>query len=424
MVTEDSAPEQPYGSRRERRANSEADDPIVWPAALRTTTQPTPSVEPAHHGARVRVSASPNLVPPKRRRRWVRALVGWLVALGIVVGLGAVAYQFLQGPINAAIEKLQPAPDYAGNGIGTVDVTIESGHTGTDIGNTLVKAGVVKSLRAFLAAVNEASPTPQFYPGVYRMAEQMSAKSALARLADPEAKLVNAFVIPEGTKLVTALKIIAEGTKVPLDQLTAASNEPPSGYGLPAEAKSLEGFLFPATYSIDPGTSAHDILKQLVDRQFKALDDAGVPVEQRWRTIVLAALVQREAGLAADYPKVARVFLNRLDPKLWDSGLLQSDATVSYGVGSEGRVETTPAERADAANVYNTYVHPGLPPGPISNPGDVAIRAALHPADGPWLYFVTVNLDSGETIFSTTLQEHEAAVTKWQAWMRDHPEYE
>lgn len=353
----------------------------------------------------------------------MKPLIGWLVSLGILAGLGGAAYTFLQGPINAAIQRMQPAPDFAGTGIGTVDITISDGQTGTDVGKTLVTAGVVKSLRAFLEAISGASPAPQFYPGVYRMAKEMSAKSALTRLADPSAKLVNAFVIPEGTWLPNALKIIAAGTKVPLEQLVAASKEPPSSYGLPAEAKNLEGFLFPATYSIDPGSSAHDILQQLVNRQFKALDDAGVPVGQRWKTIILASLVEREAGIRNDYYKVARVFLNRLDPKQWESGLLQSDATVGYGVGVDERVQTTDAERADAANLYNSYVHPGLPPGPIGNPGDLAIDAALHPAEGPWLYFVTVNLQTGETVFSTTLNEHEAAVAQWQAWMRDHPEY-
>jgi len=117
------------------------------------------------------------------------------------------------------------------------------------------------------------------------------------------------------------------------------------------------------------------------------------------------------------------VFQNRLDPALWDSGLLQSDATVAYGTGKTHLVTTTDAERADSQNVYNTYVHPGMVAGPISNPGDLAIDAALHPADGPWLFFVTINLDTGETAFSSTVEEHDAAVIVWQNWMREHPEY-
>jgi UPF0755 protein len=153
---------------------------------------------------------------------------------------------------------------------------------------------------------------------------------------------------------------------------------------------------------------------------YQSLDAAGVPVENRYRTVVFASLVQREARVADDFPKVARVFQNRLD----QGWRLQSDATVAYGTGATDRVTTTDAERNDASNIYNTYQRDGLPPAPISNPGDVAIQAVLQPADGTWLYFVTVNLETGETVYSTTDAEHNAAVAQWQAWMRDHPEYQ
>jgi UPF0755 protein len=101
---------------------------------------------------------------------------------------------------------------------------------------------------------------------------------------------------------------------------------------------------------------------------------------------------------------------------------LQSDATVSYGVNGT-TVSTTDAERAND-NPYNTYLYPGLPVGPISAPGSVAIDAALHPVSGKWLYFCTINLETGETVFSDTWSQHERAVAQWQAWMKDHPEYE
>ena len=112
------------------------------------------------------------------------------------------------------------------------------------------------------------------------------------------------------------------------------------------------------------------------------------------------------------------MFQNRLDQGM----LLQSDATVSYGTGRTNSVTTTGAERADAANKYNTYANPGLPIGPIALPGDDAIHAALNPTPGPWLYFVAVNLKTGETVFSTTVAEHDAAVKQWQAWCRQSAE--
>jgi UPF0755 protein len=341
----------------------------------------------------------------------------------VVVALGLGAFFFLQGPITALIDRFQPAEDFEGTGTGEVVFMIHDGDTGGSIAENLVTEDIVASTEAFTEVLADADPTPIFYPGAYLMAEQMSAQSALDALLDPSNKLENTFVIPEGTATVDALPIISEGTGIPLEELQAAAAEPPVNYGLPAEATTLEGFLFPATYTLDPDIDAHAVLQTLVDRQFEALDAAGVAPADRWKTIVLAALVQREAGLRDDFYKVARVFLNRLDPAQWESGLLQSDATVAYGTGNTHLVTTTDAERADASNRYNTYVHPGLPVGPISNPGDLAIDAAVHPADGPWLFFVTWNLDTGETIFSSTVEEHDAAVAKWLAWMDEHPEY-
>jgi UPF0755 protein len=155
----------------------------------------------------------------------------------------------------------------------------------------------------------------------------------------------------------------------------------------------------------------------MVQRTFQSLDAAGVAPDDRFRVVTLAALIQKEAGSVDDMFKVSRVFTNRLDQGM----NLESDATVAYGAG-HSRVETTSAEREDASNLYNTYANPGLPIGPISNPGDDAINAALHPADGPWLYFVTINLDTGETVFSETADEHAAAVEQLQQWWADHPD--
>ncbi len=345
---------------------------------------------------------------PKRRGAW-----GCLVGLLIVAALGAGAYFFLQGPINAVIERFTPAADFEGAGTGEVVFMIHDGENGSDIATNLVDEGVTASYDAFYDLLLEQSPEPEFHPGAYQLAEEMSAQSALDALQDPANKLENTFVIPEGTSLPDALVAISEGTDVPLENLQAAAVEPPASYGLPAEATTLEGFLFPATYTLEPGIDAHAVLQTLVNRQFEALDTAGVPADQRWRTIVLASIVQREAGSNLDdFPKVARVFQNRLDQGI----NLESDATVAYGTGNTHTVWTTDEERADASNLYNTYANPGLPIGPIGNPGDVAINAAIHPADGSWLFFVPVNLATGETVFSTTVEEHEAAVARLQEW--------
>ncbi len=354
---------------------------------------------------------------PTRKKRSLKPLWVTLIILVVLGGMAGTAYAIFQPQVQKLIASFEPN-DYKGSGSGAVLVTIKSGDIGSDVATTLQKAGVTKTFDAFYTLLLRQKPAPVFQPGAYRLAKQMSAQSALDALENPKSRVDQTAVIPEGTAEKDILPLLADATKIPLADLKTASADVAS-FGVPAEAKTLEGFLFPATYKFTPGTSAHDVIKTLVDRSFTALNNAGVAPADRWKTIVLASIVQREAGLAPDYPKVSRVFLNRL-AQGWK---LQSDATVAYGTGHTNTVTTTDAERADASNPYNTYAHAGLPVGPISNPGDLAINAALHPADGPWMFFVTWNLKTGETIFSTTAAEHQAAVDKWQQWMRDNPGY-
>jgi len=151
---------------------------------------------------------------------------------------------------------------------------------------------------------------------------------------------------------------------------------------------------------------------RFVYHRAESLDAAGVPAEDAQRVLTIASIIQRE-GLTADFPKVSRVIQNRLDIDM----KLQMDSTAQYGYGSlhEGVVSSS-AEALEDDNAWNTYVREGLPAGPIANPGDKAIDAAMHPAEGPWLYFVTWNMDTGETIFSATYEEHQAGIDQWHAW--------
>ncbi|GAA1842407.1 hypothetical protein GCM10009750_30820 [Agromyces salentinus] len=411
------SPPEPLASPSVPAPQAEPFERLVQPAAAAAASPagaPPPAEAPVDPfvASRVdrRADAYDEYHEPKRKRRgpW-----GCLIGLLIVAGLAAGAAFFLQGPITAAIDYFTPAEDYEGAGTGEVTFMIHEGDTGSDIAENLVADDVVASYDAFYDLLLAQSPEPEFQPGAYRLANQMSSQAALDALTDPANKLENTFVIPEGTALPDVLVSASEGTGIPLEELQAAAAEPPQDYGLPAEATSLEGFLFPATYTLDPGVDARGVLQTLVDRQFEALDAAGVPEADRWKTVILASIVQREAGSnQADFPKIARVFQNRLDQGI----NLESDATVAYGTGNLHTVWTTDEERADAGNPYNTYANPGLPVGPIGNPGDVAIAAALRPAEGTWLFFVPVNLETGETVFSTTVEEHDAAVARLQEW--------
>jgi len=253
------------------------------------------------------------------------------------------------------------------------------------------------------------------------MKKEMSAEAALKAIQDPANKVVTRVVLPEGITVkgvIARLADISEATGVSQADLEAAAADYTS-YGLPAEAPSLEGYLFPATYSLEPGLTAQQIFQTFVDEMFSRTDALGIAPADRHRILTLASITQKEGLHVEDFYKIARVWDNRIEIGM----NLQSDATVSYGVGGT-TIETKPEERADTANKYNTYANPGLPIGPISNPGEDAITATLTPADGPWLYFVLVNGETGETKFSTTVAEHNVGVKQWQAWLRAHPGFD
>lgn len=351
---------------------------------------------------------------PKRRLTWL-----WvLLCLVLVLGGASTALWVNFAPQIQKVLGIEPPNDYTGGGTGRVVITIENGQIGGDVAKTLADKGVTKTATAFYKLLLLQSPPVTFHPGSYALKSHMSAKAALAALLDPASKVSTQVTLPEGITVkgvIAKLARLSDSTGVSQAQLEAAAADYKS-FGLPAEAPSLEGYLFPATYSIEPGQSAHQILQVFVTEMFKRLDAAGVAVPDRHRVLTLAALTQKEGGPASDFVKVARVWENRLQQKM----NLQSDATVAYGAGST-TINTTAAQRADKSNPYNTYANPGLPIGPISNPGDAAITATMHPADGPWLYFVVVNCSTGETTFSTTFAEHQAAIAQLGAWLKANP---
>ena len=347
--------------------------------------------------------------PKKKTSLVIGSVIGVLVLVGAVLG-GLFYTGILGGNQN----------DYAGGGHGEVIFTISDGEIGDQIANNLVDAGVTKSFDAFYQLLLETKPEPVFTPGVYKLKKEMSAQAALDALLDPANRVELTVTIPEGTTEKNVLKMLAEGLSIPLADFQAAAADP-APYGVPAEATTLEGFLFPATYTFSPGVKPAEVLQRLVDESLAALDKAGVPADQRWDVIRLASVIQRESGPNPDdMYKISRVFHNRLDQGM----TMGSDVTTCYGAGLLGKdcLLITQAALDDTSNLYNTRILPGLPIGPISNPGAEAIDAAYHPADGPWLFFVTVNLTTGETVFSETSAEHEAAVKQYYDWLDAHPE--
>jgi uncharacterized YceG family protein len=360
--------------------------------------------------------------PHEPHRRSRGALIAGIVIVAIVVAAGVGAYAFAAPKVQqviAAFTGSKEPDDYTGTGTSKVTITIKQGDIGEDVARTLQRSGVVKTSGVFYKLLLQ-SPSVQFQPGSYALKKKMSSKAALAALQDRANRVEDAtIVIPEGTVLADIEAGMVSKAGLTKDEVSAAAKDV-GAYGLPSGVTSLEGWLFPATYPINPQWSAKQYFQSMVDTMKQHLQSAGVAEADQEHVLVFASLVQKEAGLAADYPKVARVFQNRLDQGM----RLQSDATVAYGTGNTHRVTTTDAERNDASNPYNTYQHDGLPPGPISNPGDIALQAVTHPAEGKWLYFVTVDLESGETTFSDTYDEHLQAVKQFQAWLRAHPSYQ
>ena len=280
----------------------------------------------------------------------------------------------------------------------------------------LYEAGVTRTEDVFYDYLVTENIAVTFYPGIYSLKEKMTAEAALEALQNPENKRENSASVGEGATIESSLPDMAESLGMPVEELQAAVDADPATYGV--SAQSLEGWLFPAVYTFDPEVTATQVIQRMVDRTKEALTEAGVPAEDAQRVLTIASIIQRE-GLTADFPKVSRVIENRLDIDM----KLQMDSTAQYGYGSlhEGVVSSS-AEALEDDNLWNTYVHTGLPVTPIASPSFAAIDAAMHPADGPWLYFVTTNLATGETQFSVTYEEHLQGVEKWEQWCQENPD--
>ncbi len=353
----------------------------------------------------------------KGSKRWIGWLIGVTTVFALIAAGGVYAWTNYEDKIREVLGWEIPN-DYTGSGNGVeAIVVIQAGDIGGDVAQELLAKKVTMTFDATYDYL-VAHPEVSFQPGNYTLQEEMSAESAVAALQDPANKILNSVTIPEGTAAVDIYELLASALELPVEDFTAAAADYVA-YGVPAEAQSIEGFLFPATYDFDPGTTAAQALQRLVTESLTRLDAAGVAPESRLTTVILASIIQREAGQNVDdMAKIGRVFLNRIDQGMH----LESDATVAYGTGNTHTVWTTDAERADASNPWNTYANPGLPIGPIGNPGDAAINGAVNPADGAWLFFVPINLKTGETVFSETADQHEAAAAQLRAWCRESAE--
>ncbi|MFE7532020.1 endolytic transglycosylase MltG [Kitasatospora sp. NPDC057542] len=339
------------------------------------------------------------------RRNGGACLLVALVLLGAVGGAGWWGYGFWQ-------DHFGPAPDFTGEGTTPVQVEVKKGAVGGQIGLALKTAGVVKSVDAFSAACKAEPKCSTIQYGYYVLKKEMSAASALKELLNQAGGA--AIVVPEGKNSTEIYTLIDTKLKLQPGTTAGVAKAQVNDLGLPAYAQgNIEGFLWPTRYNVAEGMKPEDLLKQMVKNateKYAGLDSqaASVGLKTGYEVLIEASILQREGNNPEDFAKMAKTIQNRLAAGGEINHRLGMDTTLQYSLG---RKELDRKDMDDASNKYNTYINQGLPPGPISNPGDDAINAVLHPADGKWLYFIAMSPTS--TRFAETSKEHYANVKEF-----------
>ena len=290
-------------------------------------------------------------------------------------------------------------------------VEVRRGQRTSTILQQLQKAGVLRDEWIPLVYMKVFRARDSVKAGVYEFDKAMSPVAVIDKLVRGDVVL-KSITIREGLDRFAIAKLFAAerlGTEAEWKKIT---DEPDLVHDIAPEATSLEGYLFPDTYKFDPGTPATTIVKAMVANFRKHWGDeiafisSGLNVQE---TVTLASIVETEAQLPRERPVVASVYLNRIRKHM----LLGADPTVIYALKLANRWDGN-IRKADLQidSPYNTYRRPGLPPGPIANPGLASLRAAAAPATTPFYYFVAKN--DGSHVFATTIQEHNANVEKYQ----------
>jgi UPF0755 protein len=359
--------------------------------------------------------------PRRPRKRTGRSFAALFVTLILLAGLaGGGYYGFTK------VRGYFTVQDYSGAGTGSVSVIVNSGDGGTDIANKLVTSDVVKSAKAFIDAYNANPNAQKVEPGSYKLHKEMKASLAMDALLarDKDGVLINKtsirFTIPEGMISLQIFQKLADATKIPIDDFKNAAKDP-KAFGIPdwwftrqdgkQVTPSIEGFLYPATYEFDPGVDATTILKAMVQQfltvtgNMKFADTVQPLGLSPYEALIAASIAQVEAVFPADMPGVVRVLYNRVY-KNFSCHCLQLDSTVNYWLRMTGKEALDSGQIStqlmhDPTNPYNTYDNPGLPPGPISNPGKDALNAAIAPAASNNYYFLAIDT-AGHTAFATT----------------------
>lgn len=342
-----------------------------------------------------------NSVPARRRRR----LLLWSAA---AIGVAAVAVAATGAGLVAWAERELERP----RGSDVVELVIERGAPLASILDKLSAAGVIGDPLLARLYLDYRRPEDVLQAGEYRFEQPMSTVEALDLVIRGEVVTYPVTVVEGLTLQETAERLAAEGFGE-LDAFVAAMSSPALIADLDPEAESLEGYVFPDTYAFPAGVGEQEIVEAMVRNFRRRVEDHLPPASGRGldvRSLVtLASIVEKEAGAVAERPLVAAVFHNRLDRGIG----LYADPTIIYALKMAGTWDGNLRRRdLELDSPYNTYIHPGLPPGPICSPGEHSLSAAARPADAPYLYFVSRN--DGTHVFAETLAEHNRNVARWQ----------
>jgi UPF0755 protein len=347
------------------------------------------------------------------RRRRFRGSAAFVTAMIIVVallgGAGYFGYKYVHSYI------VQRYGDYAGQGSGRVKVVVEAGFSLEQLGPQLQQKGVILALRPYDSAAGRAADASSLQPGTYYLRKHMNSALAVSLLLSGKTRIADTFTVLPDARASDIATNLAKKTHVPVSQFLAIMSHPPASLGLPkwAAGHGAEGFLYPDTYTLAPHESALQILQAMVSDYNTHVGSLGLPsaapkvFTTPYHVMIVASLIQAE-GNGQDFGQVSRVIWNRLQKNM----LLEFDSTVFYAMHKYGTSITSAQEKFPSP--YNTYLHTGLPPGPIGSPSLAAINAALHPTPGHWLYFITdIHSKTDKTYFATTLPQFQALQAKY-----------
>jgi UPF0755 protein len=345
------------------------------------------------------------------RRRLARAVSASVAAMAVVaaVAVGAVAYGNGGHSLSPAGPSASPTATASAQRV-RVDIYLRE--STAEVAGALATAGVIGSSEEFTAeAAKNPSEAMQIAPGQYWLPRGMTASEAIAAMLDPSKRQNPNVVIPEGsTEEMIVRQLRADLGIRTADTYLAAKD--PASFGLPDEANgNMEGWLGSYAYYFGPGTTPTQALSAMVEATIADLDARGVAPSDRQRVLTLASLVDMEAPFADDRSKTARVLLNRLA----EGVPLDLEAGVSFARNLDGAW----VEKLNR-NIYrpgNTNLKPGLPSAPVASPTSESIDAVLHPADGPWLYFVPGTPPAGPTRYFATYEGYQVAMAEFGAWM-------